>query len=423
MTSQRLGLMFLGLVALAACAADQTTESNGPWQGTITTEGNVTTVVNESGSVWGGTAKLIEEASIGVDRGEDHYMLGYVSSMVANDEWIFVLDEQVPVVRVYDHAGNHDRDIGRAGQGPGEFEEPLDVGLLPDGRLVVRQVDRLDLFYQDGQVSDTWPMNSGFYSAKNMVIGTGGIVFLPDRIREGEEFTEWKDTMQGIGPEGPVGDPIPAPDLEVERYMLVGSFRGGGTLSSNVPFAPTLQWVLLPTGIVVSGVSDKYAFQMSHPDGTVRRVEKSYRPVPVNPEEAASRTRSITARFQRADPNWRWNGPPIPDTRPAFWNLIPDRNGRIWVLRDADAQRLQDCEQDSLEPGETQPRSCWQSVYGLDVFDESGRYLGDVEIPPGLEFTPTPFIKDDLVIAAFEDDTGIPMVKRYRLVLPVEQGG
>jgi hypothetical protein len=38
-------------------------------------------VINESGSVWGGTARLVEEASIGVEAGNERYMLGNVLSI------------------------------------------------------------------------------------------------------------------------------------------------------------------------------------------------------------------------------------------------------------------------------------------------------------------------------------------------------
>jgi len=40
-------------LSLTACAPEG---DAGTWVGTIATEGNITTVVNESGSVWGGTA-------------------------------------------------------------------------------------------------------------------------------------------------------------------------------------------------------------------------------------------------------------------------------------------------------------------------------------------------------------------------------
>ena len=91
------------------------------WVGTITTEGAVTSVVTESGSVWGGTAMLVEEASIGVAAGEQSYMLADIASIVASQDRIFLLETNPPTVRVYDMDGKHLRDIGSEGQGPGEF--------------------------------------------------------------------------------------------------------------------------------------------------------------------------------------------------------------------------------------------------------------------------------------------------------------
>ena len=75
------------LVVLVACTSPEP-EANpdGAWVGTITTEGTVTTVVNESGSVWGGVATLVEEASIGVETGADAYMFGGVTGVYATDE-------------------------------------------------------------------------------------------------------------------------------------------------------------------------------------------------------------------------------------------------------------------------------------------------------------------------------------------------
>ncbi len=65
------------LLVLGACTSPEpAANSDGTWVGTITTEGNVTTVVNESGSVWGGTATLVEELSVGVDPGADAYVNG-----------------------------------------------------------------------------------------------------------------------------------------------------------------------------------------------------------------------------------------------------------------------------------------------------------------------------------------------------------
>ena len=86
-------ILILALFLTAGCdASNSSPVSDGTWVGTISTEGNVTTVVNESGSVWGGTATLVEEASIGVDAGADEYMLGEVSGIAATPDNIFVID-------------------------------------------------------------------------------------------------------------------------------------------------------------------------------------------------------------------------------------------------------------------------------------------------------------------------------------------
>ncbi|MCH7824022.1 MAG: hypothetical protein IH849_04410 [Acidobacteria bacterium] len=74
------------VLSLTACATqEEAVDPEGTWVGTITTEGDVTTVVTESGSVWGGTATLVEEASIGVEAGADEYMFGSVAGI-----WITV---------------------------------------------------------------------------------------------------------------------------------------------------------------------------------------------------------------------------------------------------------------------------------------------------------------------------------------------
>ena len=44
-------VVVLALLALVACAEPEAPDADGTWVGTITTEGNVTTVVNESGSL------------------------------------------------------------------------------------------------------------------------------------------------------------------------------------------------------------------------------------------------------------------------------------------------------------------------------------------------------------------------------------
>ena len=50
---------------------------------------------------------------------------GDISGLAANDDYIYVGDGSVPVIRVYDYAGQHVFDIGREGQGPQDRRDPL----------------------------------------------------------------------------------------------------------------------------------------------------------------------------------------------------------------------------------------------------------------------------------------------------------
>ncbi len=70
----------VALAALACGPQESSTDAAGTWVGTITTEGDVTTVVNESGSVWGGVATLVEEVSIGLETGDVPYLFGRVGA-------------------------------------------------------------------------------------------------------------------------------------------------------------------------------------------------------------------------------------------------------------------------------------------------------------------------------------------------------
>ena len=62
-TVASLTLLLLGSVCGTACgpgAEDPAETTHEPWEGTVSTEGSVTTVVNTSGSVWRGPATLVD---------------------------------------------------------------------------------------------------------------------------------------------------------------------------------------------------------------------------------------------------------------------------------------------------------------------------------------------------------------------------
>ncbi len=404
-------------LCLAACSPqDDAPEGDGTWVGTITTEGNVTTVVNKAGSVWDGTATLVEEASIGVEVGPDEYMFGYVDSVWATDDRVYVVDRQVPAVRVYDTTGRHIRDIGRPGQGPGEYELPTAVFTTPDGRVLVQEFNqRVGVYSEDGEYLDTWHGDRDRGTDLAGTLTHGGRLYTRTWSR-GVRSPSFR--MAEVGPDG-IGDKtIEFPTFDVPvRPTLRPSAEAG----FFVPLWPGIRRVMMPSATVVAGVNTTYRFVMARPDGSRVLVETEAEPLVVSAEEREWRRRNLVSSARRFNPDWNWDGAEIPVHHPAFTALLPDRSNRIWVLRPESVERVAVCTEDPLSDPYGSVVPCWRTVDRVDVFEEAtGKLLGDVEIPPNISWDQG-FINGATVYAPIEDEDGTIMVKRYRLVLPGEE--
>jgi len=415
-------LLLAVCLATAGCGGEDGSKvaaPGGEWVRETSTEGKVTTVRTVNGSVWGGTARLVEEASIGVDAGPEKQMLGRVRSLAASDDAIYVLDSQLPAVRVYDMEGRHLVDIGREGQGPGEFTRPQDLGIGPDGQIFVRERSRIVVFTPEGEPAGTLPLSTGFSSSSPMTVTSEGRVFFPDLMNQGADLEDWQHGMRRVGPDGPTHETVPVPDYDHEPARIIHRTEGG-TYSMNVPFAAGVVWAQSPSGAMIAGLTTDFRIDVHHPDGSITRIEKAWDPVPVPPEEKEWRRTATMVSQRRQRPDWTWNGPDIPDVKPAFSTLIPDHSNRIWVRRIADTRRLEDCDEDPRDvEGGRRPRSCWEQVYSVEIFDVEGRYLGSVDVPENAQLAfPRAFIRGDLVVAYHEDELGTPRVKRYRLATP-----
>ena len=406
-------VVFLVVLSGVMACGGRATDTRGAvaeWRSETTSDGDVTTVRTLWGSVWRGSARLVEEASIGVDRGEDPYMLGRVRGLVATDSEIYVLDQQVPVIRVYGFDGRHVRDIGGEGDGPAEFRRPDSLSMGPDGRLYVRDVRtaRISILSAQGEAVGTMRLETNFATSTQMVMTNDGILYNHERTTPDPETGLRPLAMVPRIGEQEKGEPVFPPDFDFDRAVIVAE-REDNMRISNVPFSPALAWALSPLGPVVAGVGSDYRFVVHHDDGRVTVVEKAWEPVPVDPDEAAWRRRSAVQAMREVDPEWTWNGPAIPPYKPAFGQLVPDHSGRVWVTRAGRGVYDPECEG-------SEDVSCWRSARFVEVFDLEGRYLGTVDTPPQVQFSPRPFIRGELFLAVYIDELGTIMVKRYRLV-------
>ncbi len=409
-----------GLLLLAVACSSGGGGSEGAWRHEVSEEGSVRTVRTLGGSVWGGEGALVEEASIGMLDGPEEQMLGSVNSLWHHDGRIYVLDRQIPRLRVYDTKGSFLFDVGRDGEGPGEYVQPMAVAVHPvSGNIYVRDGNRgrINIYAPGGEPLDSWTIRSGVMTSQQMVMTQEGDLWTPAWVTEGAGFTDWKSAMARLGPEGAAGDTLLAPEYDFEEWQIRGESENSVAIRS-VPFAPESHWTMSPLGAMIGGISDAYRIEVRRRDGSMTVIEKEGDPVPLQPEEAAWWKARTTAAMRAQFPGWRWNGSEVPDTKPAYEELTADQSGRIWVWRPGPGRRLEGCDPDAETTEDFRRAPCWEQTFSLDVFEESGRFLGSVDLPEGVQQYPQPYIEGDLFLAVVEDESGLMRVVRYRLLTP-----
>jgi len=407
--------------SLTACATqDDAPEAESIRVGNISTAGDVTTVVNESGSMWGGNATLVEETSIGVAAGADEYMFGQVASVFADEGHIYVVDSQVPTVRMYTLDGSFVHDLGAKGQGPGEYRWPTIVAAGEDGRVFVVDMGtrRINIYDATGESADTWPFPDYLCCVWPIYPLTGEAVWAP--VRQGADLTSARLGVQTVGPDGPYGDVTWVPDLDYERVTYdMGTGREG-----TAPFSAYRTWQPAPNGRLLVGATDSYRFEAHNQDGSRLVVQRFWQPVPLPAEHREWVRRLRVASQRRFVPDFAWDGAEIPDHKPAYRELIGALSGETWVVRWGPSVRLPHCGGDPLDDEfqAAYERPCWDDESVVDVFGADGRFLGGVDLPDGVTPSAATFFVDGRhVVTLVDDANGVARVKRYRVVPPGEK--
>lgn len=407
------------LALLAACtAADDA--APGRLAVEVDTLGDTIRVRTLGGSTWGDTATLVPEVTIGVADGPEEYLLGRIRSLAVSPAGeIYLMDAQVPALRKYAADGRYLMTLGREGSGPGEYRQP-DGGLavLSDGRVVLRDPGnaRFAVYAGDGSYLEQWPVTAGFNTGRKLYRSATDHVYTMVLLETDLPPWQWTYGMSHYAPDGTILDTLVVPKLGYEPPTVRGQ-RDGNSSTNYVPFTPTAPWAFSPMGYAVSGIGDTYRFTLFRPEGPLQ-IEKAWTPTPVLPEEGAERRAQVTWDMEQNFPGWRWNGDPVPDTKPAFTDLMPAEDGRIWVRVSTAGVRGAEVASALPPPdgGTPRPTLHFQEPVAFDVFEADGTYLGHVRAPDGFQTGPTPVMRGDTVWAVTIDpELGIPQVVRYRL--------
>lgn len=412
------------LVSLSACGEDGSPPVGvgGNWQAARDTIGDTVVVRTVAGSVWGDTARLLEELRIGRVDGPPEETFGRIVALAEGPGGtLYVADGQVPAVRAYGPDGVYLRTLGGQGEGPGEYGGLNGANMLatlPDGRVLLRDPSngRINVYGPGGEARASWRIRAGRFTMAPLYTDTAGYLYHPiyELTAEGTDYR-----LVRFSPAGERMDTLSVDHWSFDAPILEAtSQRGRGRASSQweVPFSPRVAWTFSPLGSLVGGVSARYAVELLRRDAPVLRIEREVEPVFVQPAERKAARERIVSAARRMDPDWRWDGPPIPDTKPPFRSLWADADGRVWVRRSTPAVR-ESQKRRSTNGGSRKepPPERWREPYIYDVFEPDGRYLGPVRLPEGMRASPRPVARGDTVWAVLRGPMDVPVVARFRL--------
>jgi len=392
------------------------------------------TIVKQAGAPrHPGVATLVKEMSIGVVDGADEYMLGSVSEIaVARDGSIYVYDRQAPALRKYDAQGKFVKTFGRKGRGPGEYLDAGGLALTADGRVLLWDTGnwRINVYSPDGTVLPSWSTLSGaggnvsMSTGRSLMVDTAGRTYVRRRLFGARAPSESRTVWIRYRPDGTPLDTIGPPRFTAQAMLLTAASPGGrATTSMGVPFAPTPRTVMSPLGHLVTGLADRYAFEIhAVPGRPVTSVRRNVEAVSVTRHERDSARDAVVERMRRTEPAWSWNGPGIPAHKPYYADLFAADDGRIWVAVVGEvAQRVGSVSGGGGGGGPARPNrpaapasvppTPRPALY--DVFEPNGAYVGQVEVPPRVS---TVVRRGDYVWGVEFDDDDVQRVVRFRIV-------
>ena len=340
---------------------------------------------------------------------------------------LYIFDTQASRVFVVDTGGSLIREIGRTGEGPGEFRSVMEMVAMEDGGVVAVDIEHraYHLFDPNGDFVRMVRMggdpSSTTVSAHMALRGSDALI----TVAGGRTiaFSGFISTGGGMPrPPDPTSRPILRVLLEGEEMVRdtiaegwqppTGESETGSR--RELEFSPELYWGVLPDGTVAFSDSSAYDIRIAAAGAGVTRVlTRPLRPEPVTGRfisaERDRRLRELEARPDdelgggrfivegrvltrdpeevRARQRERIENLQFYYEVPVIRGLSASWNGRIWVQRRGD------------EPVSDGP---------VDVLDMVGRYVGSY--PAGATQIPDAFGPGGLVAFIERDDLGVQTV-------------
>jgi hypothetical protein len=315
----------------------------------VKTENDVTIVTNgkKPNPPKGAPIKLILEEIYTVGGGDapDRSFVEISALAVLKDGTVYVLDTKDSRVKVFDAKGKFVRAFGKAGQGPGEMNQPVGILITPENEVFVEDAlnQRLAVFGLDGTFSR--------HISTAKALGLSGIQM------DGRGLIVARS--MGLGEAGKMSMDVKTYDKDFNPKIKLASFEFPVSLQAKInPFsAMNLLYALDGQGGLFFGSQPGYEIKVLSLEGKPRRtIGREYDPVPITKEDKDEMLALIP---NVSGVNVR-DMIQFPEYFPPFGNFVLADEGRLLVR--------------TYEKGRAKKEYYW------DVFDAEGRYIAKVPI-------------------------------------------
>lgn len=361
----------LFLVFTFFCCSSQKTG----WKGTIEEVDGVTVIMNPAESLYGEIELDLEE-DLRIGSEEDENCLFYAVKDVAvdNQENIYVADMNNHRIQKFDQEGKYLQTIGRMGQGPGEFEQPLQLE-VDDNKERIYVLDgvlTIEILNTDGihLNSFTIPNVIDHFILNN----DGSIMAVLHRLSK--DTREYTQRLCKIDSNGEITDVF----AESPYNAFVD-----GPLIVYTGYEVRLHLAGIDRETCVYGYSKEYELCILDREGKLLKKIKKNEPIPkFTPEEKSKR---IFIKH------------PIPKYKPYYFSILVDSAGRIYVQRNYDDYGI---------PGYGSVEKLNEKV---DVFSKEGYFLFETTLPPN-----TFVIRNEYLYSyEVDEDEGTECIIRYKI--------
>ncbi|MXX73588.1 MAG: hypothetical protein F4Y73_17255 [Gemmatimonadetes bacterium] len=366
---------------------------------------------------------------------------------------LHILDTSAGRVVVLDSEGGLARIIGRQGEGPGEFNRPMDLAVWRDGRFAVFNLGHTayQLFTPDGEFERLVRVSAG--QGPGAMFGAMRLGIKPDPLGNaliaqgapavmnrmgslfGEMLGDTQDSgdagvddrgLERLGLDGDVVSSTPvlqgwrvpqeevADDLSVEDLTNPSAMIG---MLSNEPFfEPGFHWDVLPDGTIAHSDSSAFAIKLADADGQVTDVLTRS----ISPEAVTEGIREGMIAHALRELEEQSEDPQFAEASAMAAAIMP---GMMAAMREATENRgFLDEVPVVREVRATWDGSLWIQRRGedpwdddgpIDVFDANREYVGTfAAAAPGM---PAAFGPDGMVLYWETDELDVPTIVVKRL--------